>query len=157
MPLPAPGKSSIPRGVIHIERSRFLCSERLHERLRFTNFSDHNARVPLKISFAADFAREMHVHRPQLPPGIESLTLKGVRVNDARVDLEFHRIGSEVVAAPASTSKAACGCSLACGDFTRPKGTLEHLPRGLRLDVVPSPAQRLGCQCYRRQGYRLSS
>lgn len=55
LPLPALGQASIPQGVIHIERSRFLCESRLFERLRLTNFSDLDAQVPLKLSFAADF------------------------------------------------------------------------------------------------------
>ena len=55
-PLPALGERSIPQGVIHIERSRFLWESRLYERLRLTNFSDLVAQVPLKLGFAADFA-----------------------------------------------------------------------------------------------------
>ncbi|MGH8137588.1 MAG: amylo-alpha-1,6-glucosidase [Steroidobacteraceae bacterium] len=54
-PLPALGEGSIPQGVIHIERSRFLWESRLYERLSLTNFSDQDAQVPLKLSFAADF------------------------------------------------------------------------------------------------------
>lgn len=55
-PLAAPGELSIPQGVIHIERSRFLWDSRLHERLKLTNFGEHNADVPLKFVFSADFA-----------------------------------------------------------------------------------------------------
>jgi len=55
-PLPALGEGSIPQGVIHIERNRFLCGGCLYEQLRFTNFSDENAQVPVKLLFAADFA-----------------------------------------------------------------------------------------------------
>jgi glycogen debranching enzyme len=54
-PLPALGEHSIPQGVIHIERNRFLCDGCLYEQLKFTNFSDENAQVPLKLQFAADF------------------------------------------------------------------------------------------------------
>lgn len=54
-PLPALGERSIPQGVIHIERSRLLCDERVCERLKLTNFSDLDARVPLKLRFDADF------------------------------------------------------------------------------------------------------
>ena len=45
--------------------------------------------------------REIHIERPLLPHGIESLTLSDLPVNDTSVDLEFHRIGTEVVVAPA--------------------------------------------------------
>ena len=83
LPLPALGAGSIPRGVIHIERSRFLCESRLFERLRLTNFSDLDAQVPLKISFAADFADifevQGHVRRERgknLPPVVDGRTVR---------------------------------------------------------------------------------
>jgi glycogen debranching enzyme len=54
-PLPALGERSIPQGVIHLERSRLLCEGTLFERLRFTNFSDADAELPLRLRFGADF------------------------------------------------------------------------------------------------------
>jgi len=45
--------------------------------------------------------REIHIERPLLPHGIESLILRDLPVNDVSVDLEFHRIGAEVVVVPA--------------------------------------------------------
>src|ERR1700751_5779894 len=55
-PLPAPGEHSIPRGVIHLERTRFLWSGQLYERLKVTNFSGRDAQLPLTVRFGADFA-----------------------------------------------------------------------------------------------------
>src|SRR5690606_11634152 len=55
-PLASPGELSIPQGVIHIERSRFLWSGRMYERLRLTNFGEHDADVPLQFTYDADFA-----------------------------------------------------------------------------------------------------
>lgn len=55
-PLPAPGEHSIPRGVIHLERTRFLWSGQLYERLKITNFSSRDAQLPLTVRFGADFA-----------------------------------------------------------------------------------------------------
>ncbi|HVN45038.1 MAG TPA: amylo-alpha-1,6-glucosidase [Steroidobacteraceae bacterium] len=55
-PLPAPGEHSIPKGVIHLERTRFLWSGQLYERLKITNFSGRDAQLPLTVRFAADFA-----------------------------------------------------------------------------------------------------
>lgn len=54
-PLAATGELSVPQGVIHIERSRFLWGGRLYERLRLTNFGEQDAQVPLQLVFAADF------------------------------------------------------------------------------------------------------
>lgn len=83
LPLPALGERSIPQGVIHIERSRFLCESRLFERLRLTNFSDLDAQVPLKLSFAADFADifevQGHVRTERgkyLPPAVDGRTVR---------------------------------------------------------------------------------
>lgn len=83
LPLPALGERSIPQGVIHIERSRFLCESRLFERLRLTNFSDLDSQVPLKLSFAADFADifevQGHVRQERgkyLPPAVDGCTVR---------------------------------------------------------------------------------
>ncbi len=64
-PLPILGDVSIPQGVIHIERSRFLHDSHLYERLRFSNYSGQQATVPLRLAFAADFADifEVQGHR----------------------------------------------------------------------------------------------
>lgn len=83
LPLPALGERAIPQGVIHIERCRFLCESRLYERLRLTNFSDLDAQVPLKLSFAADFADifevQGHVRKERgkyLPPAVDGRTVR---------------------------------------------------------------------------------
>lgn len=54
-PLPPLGGHSIPEGVIHIKRSRFLWEERLYERLQLHNYGDAEVSAPLRIHFAADF------------------------------------------------------------------------------------------------------
>ena len=54
-PLPPVGGAATPRGVIHIERKRFLWQERMYERVRFANYSRDNAMVPLSLEFGADF------------------------------------------------------------------------------------------------------
>jgi glycogen debranching enzyme len=43
---------------------------------------------------------EIHVDRPQLPIGIDHLTIRRLTVGDATVDLTFQRIGERVVAFP---------------------------------------------------------
>jgi len=55
-PLPELGGRVTPRGVIHIERSRFLWDCRMHERLTLTNYGGQNVAVPLRFEFEADFA-----------------------------------------------------------------------------------------------------
>jgi Glycogen debranching enzyme len=55
-PLPPIGDSAAAgKGVIHIERSRFLWQGRLHERIVCSNYDRVPVSVPLTIEFAADF------------------------------------------------------------------------------------------------------
>jgi glycogen debranching enzyme len=44
--------------------------------------------------------REVHITRPMLPDGIESLTISDLAVRDEQITLEFRRIGDQVVVAP---------------------------------------------------------
>lgn len=54
-PLPPLGESSIPEGIIHIERTRFLWQERLYERIQLVNYGERPVSAPLEIHFDADF------------------------------------------------------------------------------------------------------
>jgi glycogen debranching enzyme len=44
--------------------------------------------------------REVHVTRPILPIGVESLAIRSLPLTGATIDLDFHRIGEEVVVVP---------------------------------------------------------
>jgi len=46
----------VPRGTVHIVRSRFLWRDVAHEELRIVNYGLTPLRLPLSLSFAADFA-----------------------------------------------------------------------------------------------------
>ena len=43
---------------------------------------------------------EVHVDRPRLPVGIDRLTVRHLRVGEARVDLTFRRVGGRVAVYP---------------------------------------------------------
>ena len=45
----------VPRGTVHIVRSRFLWHDVAHEEIRIVNYGLTALQVPLKLSFAADF------------------------------------------------------------------------------------------------------
>ena len=45
-------------------------------------------------------AKEVHIQRPVLPQGVESLRICQLPVGDACIDIEFHRLGDEVGAVP---------------------------------------------------------
>ncbi|ADV26357.1 Amylo-alpha-16-glucosidase [Pseudoxanthomonas suwonensis 11-1] len=55
-PLPPIGDSvAAGKGVIHVERSRFLWQGRLHERIACSNYDRVQVSLPLTIEFGADF------------------------------------------------------------------------------------------------------
>ncbi len=54
-PLPPLGGRPIPEGVIHLERTRFLQTDGVYERLRLVNFSERDATIPIRFEFDADF------------------------------------------------------------------------------------------------------
>ena len=77
-PLPLLGGASVPEGVIHIERTRFLWNARLYERVTLKNFSECDATLPLSFAFGADFHDMFEVRgapRPNrgrvLPPRLQ--------------------------------------------------------------------------------------
>ena len=92
-PLPALGEGSIPQGVIHIERNRFLSGSRLYECIRLTNFSEYDAQVPLKLLYAADFSDIFEVQgqvrkvRGHFLPPV---------VNARRVELSYRGLDEQV-------------------------------------------------------------
>lgn len=53
------------------------------------------------LGIRIDGARmEIHIDRPLLPEGVESLRVCALPVGAARIDIEFHRVGDEVAAVP---------------------------------------------------------
>jgi glycogen debranching enzyme len=44
--------------------------------------------------------REIHIERPMLPVDVETLSIRGLQVGEARVSLDFRRVGNGVVAVP---------------------------------------------------------
>jgi len=125
-PLPVPGDRAIPQGVIHIERSRFLCAGRLHERWRFTNFSGQQALVPVSLRFGADFADIFEVQGLRRAKRGEYLPAK---IGSATVTLFYRGLDSRVrsthlrfLPAPLSLSAGEAAFSL-------------HLPTGSVTEV----------------------
>ena len=54
-PLTPLGGSTAAQGLIHVQRDRFLRGERMYERIACVNYGRELVRVPLRLSFAADF------------------------------------------------------------------------------------------------------
>ncbi|MDB6061362.1 MAG: amylo-alpha,6-glucosidase [Verrucomicrobiaceae bacterium] len=55
LPLPVLGGSATPQGVIHIERTRFLWDQHLHERIACTNYCSVEIGLSLQLAMGADF------------------------------------------------------------------------------------------------------
>jgi glycogen debranching enzyme len=55
-PLPQLGGPVTPKGVVHVERTRFLWAMRLHERLTLTNYGPTRVPIALRLEYGADFA-----------------------------------------------------------------------------------------------------
>ncbi|MGI9024214.1 MAG: amylo-alpha-1,6-glucosidase [Burkholderiaceae bacterium] len=86
-PLRPLGETSVPEGVVHVERRRFLWSGRLFERLTLFNYSDQNASITLRIQYGADF-RDMFEVRGQ------TRARRGAsdagKINERSVELRYH-------------------------------------------------------------------
>ncbi len=50
------GNIVVPRGTLHIVRSRFLWRDVVHEELRLVNYGQDKLRIPIRVAFAADYA-----------------------------------------------------------------------------------------------------
>ena len=50
--------------------------------------------------------REVHIDRPLLPEGIESLRVRALPIGTGHIDIEFHRLGDEVGAVPSGHTES---------------------------------------------------
>ncbi len=65
-PFPA-AEGNLPRGVVHIERTRFVRNNRMYERVTLTNYSARQIFVPLRFAYDVDF-RDMFEVRGSTRP-----------------------------------------------------------------------------------------
>jgi glycogen debranching enzyme len=165
-PLPRRGESdATPEGVIHLERVRFVWKERLHERLRFTNYGQRPVKAFVTIEFAADFADIFEVRGisraargAPLPPaiGLQSVRLgyRGLDSIDRHSMLAF------------STQPALLDAEHAEFEFNLPLHTTETLYLDVRADSdgVPPTSDtfrraaaqaRMHMRCKRRRGAKV--
>jgi glycogen debranching enzyme len=156
-PLPALGERSIPQGVIHLERSRFLCGSRFYETLRFTNFSDVDAELPLRLQFDADFADifevQGHVRKlrgERLDPVVSPRSVRlAYRGRDGRIRTTLISFSMD----PAALSTTEARFSLRLG---RGQSHEMHLEVGSEAQAEPSAsraaaaAKELGASMGRR-------
>jgi glycogen debranching enzyme len=66
-PLPVLGSATAVSGLVHIMRTRFLCGDRLYERICCHNYGNGPVGAPLRLEFAADF-RDMFEVRGSVRP-----------------------------------------------------------------------------------------
>jgi glycogen debranching enzyme len=103
-PLPVLGSTSMPQGVIHIERKRFLWNARLFERIRLVNYSDQPAEAPLALQFGADFRDMFEVRGQQRARrgefGVPELRAQGVALRYQGLDGVLRRACIDFSQAP---------------------------------------------------------
>lgn len=141
-PLPATGEHTTPKGVIHIERSRFLCGSRMYERIAFDNFSESAVTIPLVLSFAADFADIFEVQGIERPARGEDLA---PRLEAQCVVLSYRGRDEVVRTTHLSFSRRPTSLSECEAQFTIavPRAAREELyvEIGLEPDSTPSAAR----------------
>jgi glycogen debranching enzyme len=125
-PLPAPGEQSIPQGVIHIERSRFLHGARVYERITLTNYSEFDARIPVAFAYAADFADIFEVQGQVRKRRGECLA---TRVDDQGVTLTYRGLDDVLRGATLRFSMRPTSLSASEASFDI------HLPRGATTEL----------------------
>jgi glycogen debranching enzyme len=80
------GVGSIPRGIVHVYRSKFLAEGMCYEQLRLTNYGLEPVELSLALEFAADFADIFEVRgTPRLRKG----DIQPVRVESESVELSY--------------------------------------------------------------------
>ena len=103
----------IPRGIVHIFRSKFLHENRCFESLRIANYGLRAVRLTIAVRFAADFADIFEVRgtvrqrrgldlEPRIEPGRVTLAYEGLDHEVRRTVLEFTPPPSELNATRAS-------------------------------------------------------
>lgn len=113
-PLPTMDEGGTPEGVIHVERKRFIYSDRLYERLNLINYSDQPARLPLSLGFAADFYDMFEVRgqtRAQRGERYES------QLDERHVVLRYAGLDNQLRCSALSFSAAPARLDDGCAEF----------------------------------------
>jgi glycogen debranching enzyme len=114
-PLPELGGGVVPEGVIHVERARFLCEERMYERVTLTHYGTRSVPAPLNIGFAADFADIFEVRG--YARAARGRALAPVVTDDA-VTLSYRGLDGELRRCVVAFSRAPERLSAHAADFT---------------------------------------
>lgn len=138
-PLPALGERSIPKGIIHIERGRFLLGACMLEHLRLTNYSEEDTSLPLTLSFAADFADIFEVQGHTRAKRGEDLTPV---VSERAVRLAYRGLDGGERATQIAFSQAPHTLSAASAQFLIPlkPGGIEELFVRIGAEAVEMPS-----------------
>jgi glycogen debranching enzyme len=98
------GRVGIPRGTLHIFRSKFLVPSRCHEKLRLSNYGAVEIEVHLRIRMSADFADIFEVRGMKRPKrGEMAQTVEGNAMVISYVGLDGVQRQTRVESTPAPT------------------------------------------------------
>jgi glycogen debranching enzyme len=163
--IPAPAGPAGPPGVVHIERKRFLWSERLFERITLTNYAPDTLALPLVVRFDADFVDMFEVRgarrrrRGQLfPPEVGE---RSVRFRYLGLDRVERASAVSFSRPPDRLETHAAEFDLVLGRDQRFELYVEVGPSAVapsrdRYRAAAAEA-RLGMRARRRRGFRLRS
>ncbi len=147
-PLPLLGGRSMPEGVIHLERVRFLANERLHEHIELLNYGDQEAVVPLSLRFGADF-RDMFEVRGQSRS--RRGRLRPAVVEGNRVIYRYEGLDQILRTMVISFSVAPIHLSVTCADFA------VTLPPSQRRELYLCIGTQLDVTAANRRTFRLAA
>ena len=165
-PLPPTGGVATPRGVIHVERKRFLWDQRLYERICCTNYSRDNSMAPISVEFGADF-RDMFEVRGQ--QRTRRGTILDPELNGRSVVFRYEGLDDVLRTSVISFSEPPGRLTAERADFMLylpSEGTLEiYLEVGATQEEPPSRRRfraaaaraRFAMRAKRRHGARLKS
>jgi glycogen debranching enzyme len=91
---------TVPRGTLHLHRARFLLQGTCYDKLRIANYGLSPVSVPLRLTFAADFA--------------DMFEVRGTRRANRGTLLEGHAEGSSIVLDYEGLDRVIRSCRMTC-------------------------------------------
>ncbi|WP_349616815.1 amylo-alpha-1,6-glucosidase [Azotobacter salinestris] len=134
-PLSPLESSATPKGVIHIERKRFLWDGRIFERICLFNYGDQPMQAPLTLQFAADFHDMFEVRGEKRPKRGQ---LHPAQVDDRTVQLSYTGLDQRQRGVRIEFSEAPEQLDEGCAEFL--VDIREHASWTLHVEIGTGPA-----------------
>ena len=154
-PLPVLGAPAAPPGLIHIARTRFLCTNRLFERICCRNYGRQAVQAPLRFEFGADF-RDMFEVRGSVRA--ERGTLQPPEVGAEGIDFAYRGLDGRMRQSAIAWSRPAVRSDASGTDFLLdlpPGGSDElYIEVGLAYEQTPTRTRYRNAAAHARHRMR---